>query len=160
MKELKITPPDGYEIDRENSTLDKIIFKVKEKIELPKNWDEFCDDLICNPEYYIDECSDVQEHRAGYVRNPKQDRNLHATKDDAEAILAFTQLRRIWQDYRDDFNGKVNTPAYFYYEEDEHYWHVVSDAAGIPIWFNDWETAEAFLENYKELFDKIALLYE
>lgn len=159
MNELKITPPKGYEIDRENSTLDKIIFKEKEKLELPKNWNEFCDDLIYNPEYYIDKCSDVQEYRAGYVRNPKQDRNLHATKDDAEAILAFTQLRRVWQGFRDDLNG-LDYPAYFYYERDGHYWYITPNRIGLPIWFNDRKTAKEFLENYKELFDKVALLYE
>lgn len=32
-KELTIVPPEGYEIDRENSTLEKIVFKeVKKKI--------------------------------------------------------------------------------------------------------------------------------
>ena len=39
-KELKIIPPIGYEIDRQKSTFEKIIFK---KIpENPKTWEEYC----------------------------------------------------------------------------------------------------------------------
>lgn len=39
-KELNITPPIGYEIDRQKSTFEKIIFK---KIpENPKTWEEYC----------------------------------------------------------------------------------------------------------------------
>ena len=40
MKELKIEVPQGYEIDKEKSTFEKIVFK-KIKVELPKTWDEF-----------------------------------------------------------------------------------------------------------------------
>lgn len=38
MKEMKITPPDGYEIDKEKSTFENIVFKKKDK--LPMSWDE------------------------------------------------------------------------------------------------------------------------
>ena len=39
-KELKIEVPQGYEIDRQKSTFEKIIFK---KIpENPKTWEEYC----------------------------------------------------------------------------------------------------------------------
>jgi hypothetical protein len=33
-KEIKIVPPEGYEIDRENSTLDCIVFKQKPAVKL------------------------------------------------------------------------------------------------------------------------------
>ena len=35
-KEMKIQVPEGYEIDRKNSTFEKIVFKKIEK-ELPKS---------------------------------------------------------------------------------------------------------------------------
>ena len=39
-KELKIEVPQGYEIDRQKSTFEKIVFK---KIpENPKTWKEYC----------------------------------------------------------------------------------------------------------------------
>ena len=36
-KELKITIPEGYEIDKENSTFEKIVFKKKENAK-PRSW--------------------------------------------------------------------------------------------------------------------------
>ena len=30
-KEITITPPEGYEIDKENSTFEKIVFKKKDE---------------------------------------------------------------------------------------------------------------------------------
>ena len=39
-KELKIDTPSGYEIDREKSTFEKIIFK-KVKNFHPKTWEEY-----------------------------------------------------------------------------------------------------------------------
>ena len=39
-KELKIQIPDGYEIDKEKSTFEKIVFKKKEDTK-PRSWEEY-----------------------------------------------------------------------------------------------------------------------
>ena len=39
-KELKIQIPDGYEIDKEKSTFEKIVFKKKDT--KPRSWEEYC----------------------------------------------------------------------------------------------------------------------
>ena len=39
-KELKIQIPDGYEIDKEKSTFEKIVFKKKKNTK-PKSWEEY-----------------------------------------------------------------------------------------------------------------------
>ena len=43
-KKLKINIPEGYEIDREKSTFEEIIFKKVEDplAKLPKTWEEYC----------------------------------------------------------------------------------------------------------------------
>lgn len=43
-KKLKINIPEGYEIDRENSTFEEIVFKKIEDpfSKLPKTWEEYC----------------------------------------------------------------------------------------------------------------------
>ncbi len=38
MKEIKISPPEGFEIDKENSTFELIKFKQLEK-KFPESWD-------------------------------------------------------------------------------------------------------------------------
>lgn len=49
-KELKIEIPQGYEIDRQKSTFEKIIFK---KIpENPKTWKEYCALTKGSPSFY------------------------------------------------------------------------------------------------------------
>lgn len=40
-KEIKINIPEGYEIDKENSSFELIRFKKIEK-KLPRTWEEFC----------------------------------------------------------------------------------------------------------------------
>ena len=43
-KELKIEVPQGYEIDRQKSTFEKIVFKkVNPLSELPEGWEEYCE---------------------------------------------------------------------------------------------------------------------
>ena len=43
-KKLKINIPEGYEIDRDNSTFEEIVFKKIEDplAKLPKTWEEYC----------------------------------------------------------------------------------------------------------------------
>lgn len=56
IKELKIIPPIGYEIDRQKSTFEKIIFK---KIpENPKTWEEYCS-LMKGKTMYYTNCNNI-----------------------------------------------------------------------------------------------------
>ena len=43
-KKLKINIPEGYEIDKEKSTFEEIVFKKVEDplAKLPKTWEEYC----------------------------------------------------------------------------------------------------------------------
>ena len=55
-KELKIIPPIGYEIDKQKSTFEKIIFK---KIpENPKTWEEYCS-LMKGKTVYYTNCNNI-----------------------------------------------------------------------------------------------------
>ena len=55
-KELKIIPPIGYEIDRQKSTFEKIIFK---KIpENPKTWEDYCS-LMKGKTVYYTNCNTI-----------------------------------------------------------------------------------------------------
>lgn len=57
-KKLKINIPEGYEIDRENSTFEEIIFKKVEDplAKLPKTWEEYCKQTKNRPSYYWNDC--------------------------------------------------------------------------------------------------------
>ena len=82
-KNLKIQVPEGYEIDKENSTFDEIVFK---KIEdnLPKSWEE----LKIVGGYYVSGSSNIVYFDGVNDIN----KNLFPTKEEAEACLALAQL--------------------------------------------------------------------
>lgn len=91
-KELKIIPPIGYEIDRQKSTFEKIIFK---KIpENPKTWEEYCELTKGNTSNYANAttlmvCKD--QFNGAY--------NEFTTKERAEQFIALgklLQLRDYW----------------------------------------------------------------
>lgn len=91
-KELKIEIPQGYEIDRQKSTFEKIIFK---KItENPKTWEEYCELTKGNTSNYANAttlmvCKD--RFNGAY--------NEFSTKKRAEQFIALgklIQLRDYW----------------------------------------------------------------
>ena len=92
MKEIKIEVPDGYEIDRENSTFETI--KFKEKKGLPMSWEE----LGHVKGYYMWEDCTITD--ANCITSPRN-RNVWPTKELAEAALALSQLLQL----RDRWNG-------------------------------------------------------
>ena len=100
-KELKIEVPQGYEIDRQKSTFEKIIFK---KIpENPKTWEEYCSLMkgktIHYPDYYYI-----------ILRSFEDAYNMFATKERAEQFIALgklLQLRDYWVKGYDTFSYVV-----------------------------------------------------
>ena len=53
-KKLKINVPEGYEIDKEKSTFEEIVFKKVEDSfsKLPKTWEEYCKQTKGYTSYY------------------------------------------------------------------------------------------------------------
>ena len=91
-KEIKIEVPQGYEIDKEKSTFEKIIFK---KIpENPKTWEEYCELTEGNTSNYANATTlMVCKDRFTGVYNE------FSTKERAEQFIAIgklMQLRDYW----------------------------------------------------------------
>lgn len=88
-KELRIQVPDGYEIDKENSTFEKIVFKRKKD----QKWTEL-GAVISG--YYINEDSEI-------IDRPKSDQyyycssnyNIFATEKQAKSALAMARISQI-----------------------------------------------------------------
>ena len=89
-KELKIIPPIGYEIDRQKSTFEKIIFK---KIpENPKTWEDYCS-LMKGKTVYYTNCNNIT------VSGFSDAHDKFVTKKRAEQFIALgklLQLRDYW----------------------------------------------------------------
>ena len=101
-KELKIIPPIGYEIDRQKSTFEKIIFK---KIpENPKTWEDYCKLTKGSYSNYASTTNMVYKdrHTGAY--------NEFTTKERAEQFIALgklLQLRDYWVQGYDTFSYVV-----------------------------------------------------
>ena len=139
-KELKIEIPQGYEIDKEKSTFEKIIFK---KIpENPKTWEDYCSLMkgktIHYPDYY-------------YVisRSFEDAYNMFATEERARQFIALgklLQLRDYWVKGYSEFRYAVygdrldGTAICDWCENTNH-----------PLMFPTKEMAEEFKDFFEDL---------
>ena len=89
-KELKIEVPQGYEIDRQKSTFEKIVFK---KIpENPKTWEDYCS-LMKGKTVYYTNCNTIT------VSGFSDAHDKFVNKKRAEQFIALgklLQLRDYW----------------------------------------------------------------
>ena len=89
-KELKIEVPQGYEIDRQKSTFEKIVFK---KIpENPKTWEDYCS-LMKGKTMYYTNCNTIT------VSGFSDAHDKFVNKKRAEQFVALgmlLQLRDYW----------------------------------------------------------------
>lgn len=82
-KEIKIEVPQGYEIDRQKSTFEKIIFK---KIaENPKTWEDYCSLMEGKTVYYTN-CNHI------IVSGFSDAHDKFTTKKRAEQFIALGKL--------------------------------------------------------------------
>ena len=140
-KELKIIPPIGYEIDRQKSTFEKIIFK---KIpENPKTWEEYCmlNHLKDSFTPVHGNCSAECSHTGSYDE-------FH-TKKRAEQFIALgklIQLRDYWVKGYSEFKYAVYV--------DWNDCTAICDLAGAtpyPITFPTEEMAKEFKDCFSDL---------
>ena len=150
-KELKTEVPAGYEIDRENSTFEKIVFKKIER-ELPKSWE----DLYEVGGWFVDFHSNVVT--SGSMRTGDSVKNRFPTEEEAEACLALEQLCQLrdrynygWKpDWEDD--GEIKYCIEFFKGKIEKECHYVTKRV---LCFRTRELRDKFLENFRDLI-KIA----
>jgi hypothetical protein len=100
MKKMIITPPDGYEVDKEKSTFELIIFKPIKK-ELPKRWK----DLKEINGFYVDVLSKIMN--TAETPTEDQNQNVFRTEGQAKAAIALAKLSHLIYIYNDGW-----TPDY------------------------------------------------
>jgi hypothetical protein len=151
MKTFNIEIPEGYEIDQEKSTFEKIVFKEikKGKKELPKSWEE----LIRIEGYYVGTSGYVCDYQGA---TSGQNKNLFATQEQAEASLALAQLSQLRKVYRQGW--KPN------WDKEDNKYCIFGNEFGIRVQINyrypkflsfqSAEVADLFLSNFKDLIEK------
>lgn len=147
-KTIKISPPEGYEIDKNKSTFEEIVFKKKES-SLPMKWEE----LKRVSGYYIGAIStSVTIHEGPTI---EENKNLFPSKEEAEAMLAMAQLCQL----RDAWN-KGWKPNWIS-EEPKWSIHCESEKIIIDLYrhynrsmtFATKELAEKFLDTFRDLLE-------
>ena len=149
-KEMKIQVPEGYEIDRENSTFENIIFRKTER-KLPKKWE----DLENVNGYYADSWGDVRCYYG--VNTPDHtNKNIFPTKEEAEACLALAQLCQLRDRYNDGWKPNWNSTAETKYVIEIFKNNIVKNLYGGKhriLAFKTEDLRDKFLENFKDLIE-------
>ena len=152
-KELKIQIPEGYEIDKENSSFEKIVFKKKENTK-PRSWEEYCKNNEYKEVWYVNEDSNIGWCHLMY-RPISKDKNTLPTKELAEAFLAMMQLmslRQAWiGDWEPDWSN-ADKKWCIVFEECElnvEYFYSTS----YPLFFQTEEMATDFMNTFKDLLE-------
>lgn len=96
-KEVKIIIPDGYEIDNEKSTFEKIVFKKKEKE--VKTWDDLVGKKIPNGSRVISISSSTNVLVSRWTFNKNSDENTFIDERHAKSALAMAQISQLMPYY-------------------------------------------------------------
>lgn len=147
MKELKIEVPKGFEIDKEKSTFEKIVFKEIEN-KLPMSVEYLSRK---QPYYYIDNNGEIS-----ITNGSVHHKNDLSTKERAEAFLALMQLVEL----RDAYNGdwKANWTTFeqdkycIEYECDEITYLEVNTISKV-LHFKSSKLRDQFTEQFKDLIE-------
>lgn len=148
-KEMKIQAPEGYEIDKEKSTFEKIVFKKVEN-ELPKSWE----DLYEVGGWFVDFHSKVVT--SGSMRTADSVKNRFPTKEEAEACVALAQLCQLRDRYNGGWKPNWNSMAETKYVIEIFKNNIVKNLYGGKhriLAFKTEELRDKFLENFEDLIE-------
>lgn len=157
-KEIKINVPDGYEIDKENSTFECIKFKPIEK-KLPKTWEEYCETHSKRKgESWINELSVIIsiDKFDKFKRDCIRDKNLLPNKEYAEAMLALCQLIQLRDCYNDGWvpDYTKDCPVKYCIEVSGNKIHInVFTTISRVLSFKTKELRDEFLNNFRDLIE-------
>lgn len=158
-KEIKIKVPEGYEIDKENSTFSCIKFKPSKK-EL--TYENVAEKLFSNIYYYTNASGEIVTTTRLIVT---EDKNNATTKKQLYRLMALNQLLNI-AEYYNKKNPKENIYCIHFNKRNLEYFvqNYTSSIVvhGLIPTFNNKEDAEAVMNNpnFKGILDLVYKGYE
>lgn len=154
-KEVKIQAPEGYEIDKENSTFECIKFKpIKRYI----TYEDVCNSIL-EAGYYTNSYGEIVGSIVHAV-NLRTGKNNATNTKQLERILALNQLLNIAEYYNTlhTINTSKNTILYDY----QNQIYVTASVStvysrGIKVIFNRKEDAQEVIDNpnFREILDMV-----
>jgi hypothetical protein len=148
MKTFKIEVPNGYEIDKVKSTFENIVFKEVKK-ELPKTWQELGE----IKGYYVHNDSDILN---ADCNTASIHRNVFSTHEQAEASLALAQLSQLREVYRNGWkpDWTVDKVKFCIGIVEDKIIETTYYQSSTFLSFQDEETRDLFLENFRDLIEQ------
>ena len=110
-KKLKINIPEGYEIDKENSTFEEIVFKKVEDpfSKLPKTWEEYCKQTKDCESYFHTRYPEPCIRKSPSFDGVYCEFSTEKRVKQYVALGRLIQLRDYWVgDWKNDSNNFVN----------------------------------------------------
>lgn len=154
-KSITITAPEGYEVDKERSSYEKIVFRALPEKGLPKTWKE----LGSISGYWTDSYACILGVDTAMITTEfDANKGVWPTREEAEASIALAQLCQL----RDRYNGgwKPN-----WGRESREFKHCINIEWG-KITSNIWSTTQhvlafktpelrdEFMKNFADLIEK------
>lgn len=155
-KELKIQVPEGYEIDKGNSTFECIRFKpIKKDI----TYKDVCNTLFKNGTgYFISQYGEINFYTIGSNRS---DANNAPCGQQLKRILALNQLLNIAEYYNRLDTTNIKNDTTIEYDGVNQIYYISSISTkfmrGISAIFNRREDAQAVIDNpnFRKILDTI-----
>lgn len=141
-KEIKIQVPEGYEIDKEKSTFERIVFKKKKVI---NSWE----DLKNIKGVFINYTSIIQEVRESILDD--DNRNIFLNEKYAKSALALAQISQLLPYYNSNVNWDRSTIKYCIARTGNKLYIDTWQSLYNPLAFNSREEAKRFLEYNEQL---------
>lgn len=155
-KEVKIQIPEGYEIDKENSTFECVKFKpIKKDI----TYKDVCKNLFSKDKigFYITDSGIIDSN---IIDCYADDKNNATNKKQLEKLLALNQLLNIAK-YYNRLHSMIDKPYVIVYNKDTQTYTINSIPLcyrfGVEAAFNRVENAQAVIDNpnFREILDTI-----
>lgn len=95
-----------FDLDNPGRNWQYYNYRIKQDV--PRTWEEYCEQNPVKFEYFIDDYSRVGQLGNKNRRDVNNDANLLKSVKDAEGLLALIKLKRLrdawWGDWRPDYN--------------------------------------------------------
>lgn len=163
---MKITAPDGCEIEKVETVdgVAVVTFKEKER-KLPKSWEEFCAmfPIKVGKEFYINTSSVILSNVSGIgVRNERKDKNILPDRATADAVLALCQLIQLRNAFNGDWVPDWGSGVENKYCIDFAFGDIctcINCVSPLLLYFKSEELRDKFLLYFRPLIEKLKPLY-
>lgn len=150
-KEIKIQIPEGYEIDKEKSSFEKIVFKKKENT--INSWEDLKKVEGC----YIGPDSSISNVNL-LLQNCKEHKNVFLNEKYAKSALALAQISQLLPYYDSNVDWKSSKYKYCINRDNNkisiRQWTSIYNVLA----FNSQEEAERFLKYNEQLIKDYFML--